>query len=102
MTLTDEIDVSRGDLLAGPDERPSRAHDVDAMVVWMSEVGDGAGSAVPVADDERDEQCIRHGDSPPIDINTLDEHEAGLARIQRHRPLRNRLRPRIAVRSLRR
>jgi bifunctional enzyme CysN/CysC len=28
--------VSRGDLLVAPDARPHRAHDVDAMVVWMA------------------------------------------------------------------
>ena len=37
ITLTDEIDVSRGDLLVGVDQPPSRSHDVDAMVVWMAD-----------------------------------------------------------------
>ncbi|HEX9888151.1 MAG TPA: sulfate adenylyltransferase subunit CysN, partial [Nitriliruptorales bacterium] len=35
--LTDEIDVSRGDLLVGPGDGPHRGHDLDAMVVWMAE-----------------------------------------------------------------
>ena len=37
VTLTDEIDVSRGDLLVGVEHPPIRAHDVDAMVVWMAD-----------------------------------------------------------------
>ncbi len=37
ITLADEIDVSRGDLLAHPDGLPKRGHDVDAMLVWMSD-----------------------------------------------------------------
>ncbi len=37
VTLSDEIDVSRGDLLVGADDQPTRAHDVDAMVVWMTD-----------------------------------------------------------------
>lgn len=36
VTLADEVDVSRGDLLIGPEQRLLRGHDVDAMVVWMS------------------------------------------------------------------
>jgi bifunctional enzyme CysN/CysC len=37
VTLADEIDVSRGDLLVTPGDEPLRAHDVDATVVWMAE-----------------------------------------------------------------
>jgi bifunctional enzyme CysN/CysC len=75
VTLADEIDVSRGDLLVKPGAIPLRAHDVEAMLVWMSEAeldperqyvlqsANGMSNAsVPT---------IRHR----IDINTL-EHEA--------------------------
>ena len=37
LTLTDEIDISRGDLIVHPDNPPSRGHDLDAMLVWMSD-----------------------------------------------------------------
>ena len=36
VTLDDEIDLSRGDVLASPDQEPQRAHDIDALLVWMS------------------------------------------------------------------
>lgn len=36
LTLTDEIDVSRGDVLVHSGQKMQRAHQVDAMVVWMS------------------------------------------------------------------
>ncbi len=36
LTLAEEIDVSRGDLLVGLDHHPTRAHDVEATVVWMA------------------------------------------------------------------
>ena len=36
LTLADEIDVSRGDLLVGNDDQPTRSHEVDAMLVWMA------------------------------------------------------------------
>jgi len=37
VTLTDEIDVSRGDMLVSAGDEPLRAHDVDAMLVWLTE-----------------------------------------------------------------
>ncbi|MBE9535539.1 MAG: sulfate adenylyltransferase subunit CysN [Proteobacteria bacterium] len=37
VTLEDEIDVSRGDILARPDNRPRVDREFEAMVVWMTE-----------------------------------------------------------------
>jgi len=37
LTLEDEIDVSRGDMICRPHNRPVEARDIDAMVCWMSE-----------------------------------------------------------------
>ena len=35
--LTDDIDVSRGDLICRPNNRPSVGQDIDALVCWFSE-----------------------------------------------------------------
>jgi bifunctional enzyme CysN/CysC len=37
--LEDEIDISRGDMICRPKNRPSVGQDIDAMVCWMSETG---------------------------------------------------------------
>ncbi|PLX78514.1 MAG: adenylyl-sulfate kinase, partial [Desulfuromonas sp.] len=37
LTLTDEIDISRGDLLADPKQRPVHADQFEAHLVWMHE-----------------------------------------------------------------
>jgi len=37
LTLTDEIDISRGDTIAAPDERPYHADRLEAKVVWLHE-----------------------------------------------------------------
>ena len=37
--LTDEIDISRGDMICRPKNQPIASQDVEAMVCWMSEVG---------------------------------------------------------------
>ncbi len=36
LTLTDEVDCSRGDMLVRPGNVPKVSHDFDAMIVWMS------------------------------------------------------------------
>jgi len=35
--LADEIDISRGDLICRPNNRPAVAQDIEAMVCWMDE-----------------------------------------------------------------
>ena len=35
--LEDDIDVSRGDMICRPENRPKEAREIDAMVCWMSE-----------------------------------------------------------------
>lgn len=37
LTLTDEVDISRGDVLAKPDNRPRSSSRVEANLVWMAE-----------------------------------------------------------------
>lgn len=44
VTLADEIDVSRGDMFARPDNTPKVGRDLEAMVVWMAEQSMVAGN----------------------------------------------------------
>jgi bifunctional enzyme CysN/CysC len=37
VTIADEIDIGRGDLLAAPDNRPPAARELDTTICWMSE-----------------------------------------------------------------
>ena len=37
VTLEDEIDISRGDMLVQPESQPHFGHDFTAHVVWLSE-----------------------------------------------------------------
>jgi bifunctional enzyme CysN/CysC len=76
VTLTDEIDVSRGDLLVKEGARPVRAHDVDAMVVWMNDTALEPGKQylmqTAAGISNAAVTAIRHR----VDINTLDEEPA--------------------------
>ena len=37
MTLEDDIDLSRGDMLARPNNQPSKSKLLDAKICWLSE-----------------------------------------------------------------
>ncbi|HXD67938.1 MAG TPA: adenylyl-sulfate kinase [Solirubrobacteraceae bacterium] len=37
VTIADDVDIGRGDLLAAPDNRPPAARELDATICWMSE-----------------------------------------------------------------
>jgi len=76
ITLTDEIDVSRGDLLVKVDDNPLKAHDIDASLVWMS-----ADRLVPGRQylmqscngmSNASVTAIRHR----VDINTLEREQS--------------------------
>ncbi|WP_394146947.1 sulfate adenylyltransferase subunit CysN [Shewanella atlantica] len=77
LTLEDEIDVSRGDMLVRPHDRPHSVSNFEADVVWMTEeplcvdreyaIKLGSKSVYGYAD------AINH----KIDINTLEKQSAG-------------------------
>jgi bifunctional enzyme CysN/CysC len=46
--LEDELDVSRGDLLCRPNNRPAQSRDLEAMVCWMSDRSVAAGDRLLV------------------------------------------------------
>jgi bifunctional enzyme CysN/CysC len=76
ITLTDEIDLSRGDLLVKPDDLPQRSHDLDAVLVWMSDAACLPGQQYLLQSvngtSNASLRTIRHR----VDIDTLGEEEA--------------------------
>jgi bifunctional enzyme CysN/CysC len=36
LLLSDDVDISRGDMICRPNNRPAAAQDIEGMVVWMS------------------------------------------------------------------
>jgi bifunctional enzyme CysN/CysC len=75
LTLTDEVDVSRGDMLVHPGSPPHVSGQVEAMVVWMAEQPLVPGKAYTLKHTTRqvtaEVSAFRHG----VDVNTL-EHRA--------------------------
>jgi bifunctional enzyme CysN/CysC len=77
LTLEDEIDISRGDMLAHPDNLPSARANVTATVVWMSEAEMQPGR---LYDFKHTTKAVSGNISHiihTIDVNTLEKREAG-------------------------
>ncbi|MBW3621212.1 MAG: adenylyl-sulfate kinase, partial [Actinobacteria bacterium] len=76
ITLVDEIDVSRGDILVAGDDPPLRSHDLDAMVVWMSDDPCLPGRQYLLQSvnglSNASVRSIRHR----VDVNTLEHEDA--------------------------
>jgi bifunctional enzyme CysN/CysC len=76
LTLADEIDVSRGDMLVRADDLPMLDTRFRAHIVWMAEAPMGPGKQYYIKHTSRmvtgsiAEICHR------VDVNTLDEHPA--------------------------
>jgi bifunctional enzyme CysN/CysC len=95
MTLEDEIDLTRGDVLARPDNLPRVAREFDAMLVWMSEQPLVPGRAYWVKHLVRKTSAEVEAVRYRVDINTLHRmaasslklNEIGRCRIRTHEPL---------------
>jgi bifunctional enzyme CysN/CysC len=80
--LTDEIDISRGDMICRPKNQPIASQDVDAMVCWMSEVGSlQARQKLAIKHTTRWARAMVNDVQYRLDVNTLhrDEEASSLA-----------------------
>ncbi len=72
VTLTDEVDVSRGDMLVRPDSPPHVSSQIEAMVVWMAEQPLVPGRTYTLKHTTRqvsaEVAAFRYG----VDVNTLE------------------------------
>jgi bifunctional enzyme CysN/CysC len=74
--LTDDIDVSRGDMLCRPHNAPSARQDIDAKICWMSETSSlRAGSKFAVKHTTRWGRALVKELSYKIDVNSLHRDE---------------------------
>jgi bifunctional enzyme CysN/CysC len=76
LTLADEVDIARGDVLARPAERPAVADQFAAHLLWMDEEAMLPGRSYLMRIGNIWTPCsvtsIRHR----VDVNTLEEHAA--------------------------
>jgi sulfate adenylyltransferase subunit 1 len=71
ITLNDEIDVSRGDMLVGTNSIPEATQEVEAMLCWFSERPLQPGGKYALKHTTREARCIVKEVKYRMDINTL-------------------------------
>ncbi len=76
LTLADEVDVSRGDVVVHVGQPLRRAHDVEAMVVWMSEQELVQGNQYLIQQGNRLVNASVSTVVHRVDVNTLDREPA--------------------------
>ena len=78
--LTDDLDVSRGDMLCRPHNQPHMGQDVEAMVCWMSEKSTlTQGTKLAIKHTTRSARALVKDLQYRLDVNTLHRDEsAGL------------------------
>jgi bifunctional enzyme CysN/CysC len=76
ITLTDDIDISRGDMLCRPHNLPAVVQDVDALVCWMDESATLAkGRKYAIKHTTRWARAVVRDLAYRVDVNTLHRDE---------------------------
>lgn len=78
VTLEDEIDISRGDLIAKPGNQPTVEQDLDLMVCWMTDKGITPRGKYTIRHTSNEAMGIIKEVVSKIDINTLQESKGDL------------------------
>lgn len=88
ITLEDEIDISRGDMIVKQNNPPRVEQDIDAMICWFSDSAKlQLGKKYSIRHTTRDAKCILKEVKYKVNVNTLhkveDDLEVGLNDIAR-------------------
>lgn len=75
LTLTDDIDLSRGDMLVKPDNLPEVTQEFDIMMCWMSEKPMIASTKYALKHTTNEVKCLIKKVKYKINVNTLDQIE---------------------------
>jgi bifunctional enzyme CysN/CysC len=75
--LTDELDISRGDLICRPHNAPQPIQDVDALICWMDEASPlRPGRKYAVKHTTRNARAVVKELQYRLDVNTLHRDES--------------------------
>src|SRR5699024_4258337 len=75
MTLEDDIDISRGDMIAKPDNQPTVGQDIDMMVCWLNKEPLQPNGKYAIKHTTKDARCIIKEVKYKVNINTLHRVE---------------------------
>jgi len=74
LTLDDDIDIGRGDMIVGENKAPEQGNQFDMMICWLSETPMNPGSKYTLKHTTKDLRCLIKEVKYKIDINTLDKN----------------------------
>jgi sulfate adenylyltransferase subunit 1 len=75
LTLNDDIDISRGDMIVRPHNQPTVSQDLDVMLCWLSDKKIFLGGKYAIKHTSNDVRCIIKDIKYKININTLHRME---------------------------
>lgn len=75
ITLEDEIDIARGDMIAKPNNQPTIGQDIDIMVCWMADKALNPSGKYLIKHTSNETRCMIKEVLYKIDINTLNKNE---------------------------
>lgn len=75
MTLEDDIDISRGDMIVRPNNQPEISQDIDVMICWLNDKPMINGGKYAVKHTTNDVRCIVKEVKYKMNINTLHRIE---------------------------
>ena len=75
LTLNDDIDISRGDMIVRENNQPTVGQDIDLMLCWLNEKPLVPGGKYAIKHTTNDARCIIKEVRYKLDINTLHRHE---------------------------
>ena len=75
MTLEDDIDISRGDMIVRKNNSPEAKQDIDLMICWLSDTPLQLRGKYTIKHTSKDARCMIKNILYKVDINTLHRNE---------------------------
>ena len=96
LTLEDDIDISRGDMIVAEDNQPQASQDITIMFCWLNEKALVPNGKYTIRHTTNDARCVIKSVDYKVDVNTLDKisdvstvglNEIGQMKLRVARPL---------------
>jgi len=71
MTLNDEIDISRGDMIVRPNNQPTVSQDIDMMICWFNKEPLKPNWKYGIMHTSKSTRCVIKNVAHKIDVNTM-------------------------------
>ncbi len=75
ITLEDDIDISRGDMIVKPNNQPTSGQDVELMICWLNDKKLNPASKYIIRHTSREAKCVVKDVRYKVNINTLHKIE---------------------------